>query len=285
MKIPTYILRLSFLLLVSAVVAPPFVPAAEVANCSLVPGWQQVGASRHYTGDNLYEYMDGSAESYLAYGFTQMQGVTCKSGENNLVIDISEMVDADAAYGIFSSNRDPGHPLDPKIGMGGQIMPRRGTFAKGNYYIEIAATPDIDHTPELTAFIGAMDKLAEGRSTPPDALAWFLPEKLVSSRMIPESVLGVRLLKRGYVAQYDQGKAFLVLETSPESATAVMTKLRQRYPAAQAAHVADDALQLQDKYLGGICFFRKGKYLGGYANMPDGAAAAAASAALSARVP
>jgi len=239
---------------------------------------------RHFTADNLYEYMDGNAESYLAYGFIQMQGVTCKSGENTLVIDISEMVDADAAYGIFSGNRDPGHPLE-KIGMGGQVLPRRGTFAKGNHYVEIAATPDIDHTPALTAFIAVMEKLLEGRSTPPDALAWFLPEGQVSARLIPVSVLGIRLLKRGYVAQYDQGKAFLVLETAPQSAAAVMTKLRQRYPTAQAAQVADEALQLQDKYLGGVCFFRKGKYIGGYANMPDGATATTASAILAARLP
>jgi hypothetical protein len=284
MKIPLRALRFAFLLLVGAVVVPPLTPAAEVANCSLVPGWRQEGPLRHFTADNLYEYMDGNSESYLAYGFTQMQGVTCKSGENTLVIDISEMVDADAAYGIFSGNRDPGHRIE-KIGMGGQVLPRRGTFSKGNYYVEISATPDIDHTPALTAFVGAMEKLLTGRSTPPDALAWFLPEKLVSARLIPESVLGIRVLKRGYVAQYDQGKAFLVLETSPQSAAAVMTKLRQRYPTAQAAQVADEALQLQDKYLGGVCFFSKGKYIGGYANMPDGATATAASAALAARVP
>ncbi len=284
MKTPLRTLRFAFFLLVCPVVVTPLAPAGEAANCSLVPGWRQEGPLRHYTADDLYEYMDGSAESYLAYGFTQMQGVTCKSGESTLVIDISEMVDADAAYGIFSDNRDPGHPLE-KTGMGGQVMPRRGTFAKGNYYVEIAATPDIDHTPALTAFIAVMEKLLEGRSTPPDALAWFLPEKLVSARMIPESVLGVRLLKRGYVAQYDQGKAFLVLETSPQSAAGVMTKLRQRHPAAQVAQLADEALQLQDKYLGGVCFFRKGKYIGGYANMPDGATATAASTILAARVP
>ena len=103
--------------------------------------------------------------------------------------------------------------------------------------------------------------------------------------MVPESVLGVRLLKRGYVAQYDQGKAFVALEKSPESAAAVMAKLRLRYPTAQAAQVADKALQVQDKYLGGVCFFRKGKYIGGYANMPDGAAATVASTPLAARVP
>jgi hypothetical protein len=76
-----------------------------------------------------------------------------------------------------------------------------------------------------------------------------------------------------------------VLETSPQSAAAVIAKLRLRYPDAQPAQVADEALQMQDKYLGGVCFFRKGKYLGGYANMPDGATAVAASATLAARVP
>jgi hypothetical protein len=284
MKTPIHILRFKIFLLVCVAPAVAQAAAANAASCSLVPGWQQAGALRHFTADNLYTYMDGSAESYLAYGFTQMQGITCKSGESTLIIDISEMVDADAAYGIFSGNRDPGHPL-AKIGMGGQIMPRRGTFAKGNYYVEVAASPDLDHTPELTAFVAAMEKLLEGQTTTPVALDWFPPEKLVSARMIPESVLGVRVLKRGYVAQYEQGKAFLVLEKSPQSAAAVVTKLRVRYPAAQAAQVADEAIELQDKYLGGVCFFRKGKYIGGYANMPDGAAATAASVGLAARVP
>jgi hypothetical protein len=277
-------LSLALVALLCALLAAPFAPATEVASCALVPGWRQEGALRHFTADNLYEYMDGNAESYLVYGFTQMQGVTCKSGEETLVIDISEMVDADAAYGIFSANRDPSHLLE-KLGMGGQVMPRRGTFAKGKYYVEISAAPDIDHTLSLTAFVTALEKRLEGSSTPPEALTWFSPDKLVNARLIPESVLGVRVLKRGYVAQYDQGKAFVVLETSPQSAVAVMAKLRQRYPSAQAAQVADEALQLQDKYLGGVCFFRKGKYIGGYSNMPDGPLATAAAATLAARVP
>jgi len=277
-------LRFPFLLVVLTLVGAAFAPGAEMPDCSLVPGWRQDGALRHFTTDNLYEYMDGNSESYFAYGFVQMRGVTCKSGENTLVIDISEMTDADAAYGIFSANRDPAHPLE-KIGMGGQILPRRGTFAKGTYYVEIAATPDADHTPELTAFINAMEQRLEGSTTLPAALAWFPQEKLVSARLIPQSVLGVRLLKRGYVAQYDQGKAFIVLEATPESATAVLAKLRVRYPALQPAQVADEALQMQDKYLGGVCFFRKGRYIGGYANLRDPGAATAASAALAARVP
>jgi len=284
MKTPSHHLHYAFLLLL---VAPGFATiarTAEVANCSLVPGWRQEGAARHFTADNLYEYVDGAAEGYLAYGFTQMHGVTCESGQNSLEINISEMVDADAAYGIFSSSLDSRHPIE-KIGMGGQIMPFRGAFAKGSYYVEITATSDTDCAPALTAYIGAMEKLLEGRSTPPEPIAWFPPEKLVSTRLIPESVLGISLLKRGYVAEYGTGKAFLVLETSPQSAAVVLIKLRQLYPAAQTAQVAEEAIYLQDKYLGGVCFFRKGKYIGGYANMPSEASAAAASVIVAARVP
>jgi hypothetical protein len=151
--------------------------------------------------------------------------------------------------------------------------------------VEISATPDIDHTPALSAFVAAMEKGLDGSSTPPVALSWFPPEKLANVRLVPESVLGVRLLKRGYVAQYDQGKAFVVLEATPESAAAVMAKLRLRYPAGEAAPVADEGLKVQDKYLSGVCFFRKGKYIGGYANLPDPAQAAAAATALAARLP
>ena len=65
--------------------------AQEYLNCQLVPGWEQSGTKREYTADNLYEYMDGNAESYLLYGFVRMQGITCISGEKKFVIDVSEM--------------------------------------------------------------------------------------------------------------------------------------------------------------------------------------------------
>ncbi|MGB9431583.1 MAG: DUF6599 family protein, partial [Candidatus Acidiferrum sp.] len=81
------------------------VTSAQVyLNCQLVPGWEQSGMKREYTADNLYEYMDGNAESYLMYGFVRMQGISCTSGQKKLVIDVSEMEDSDLAYGMFASN-------------------------------------------------------------------------------------------------------------------------------------------------------------------------------------
>jgi len=258
--------------------------AQDYLSCQFVPGWEQSGPNRQYVADSLYEYMDGNAEGYLIYGFQSMKGITCKSGENTLVIDVSEMSDSDMAYGMFTANRDFNTPI-AKIGMGGQIQRRRASFAKGKYYVEIAAEPDSDHSKSLEAFVTKIQERIEGRNTPPEALDWFAKEDLDSIRLVPESVLGLRQLKRGYVAKYKQGQAFIVLETSPESATAVMKKLQERFSGASAAQIGDGAFQLKAQYLDGLCIFRKGRYIGGYANLPDPQEAASQAAKLASRIP
>jgi hypothetical protein len=102
---------------------------------------------------------------------------------------------------------------------------------------------------------------------------------------VPESVLGIRLLRRGYAAQYDFGKAFVVTEASAESAGPLLLKLRARFTDTTAATAGDEAFQGNDKYLGRLCFFRKGRYIGGYANVADGQDPEALSKALAAKLP
>jgi hypothetical protein len=131
----------------------------------------------------------------------------------------------------------------------------------------------------------ALEKAIAGSSTLPVAISWFPTENQKSLRLVPESVLGLRLLKRGYVAQYDYGKAFLVLESSDESAAQVMQKLRARFGETMPANVAGEAFQLNDPYLGRMCVFRKGRYIGGYANVADEKDAVALAAALAGNVP
>jgi hypothetical protein len=243
-----------------------FASLAAVAQptCALVPGWTQAGAPRTYTADNLFEYMDGNAEGYVLYNFREMRGVTCKKGDVTFVIDVSDMGDADFSYGLFASNRDLRQPAYP-AGMGGQIVPRRLIFAKGKYYLEIAADPEGDHTPALKLWAAALEKAVPGDAAPPASLGWFPTERQQSLRLVPESVLGLRILKRGYMAQYDYGKAFAVIEDSPESAAATMQKLKARFAEITAAKLGDEAFQATDKYLGRLCIFRKGRYIGGYA--------------------
>jgi hypothetical protein len=274
-------------LLLPILLAAGMARAQDYLNCQFAPGWEQSGPKRQFVADNLFDYKDGAAEGYLIFGFARMQGIDCKSGGDSLTIDVSEMNDADSAYGIFAANRDPSLPI-AAIGMGGQVQPQSASFAKGKYYVEIvviAARPDSDRTAALKAFVTGIEQRLEGRVTAPEALQWFPQENLASARLVPESVLGLRLLKRGYVATYKQGQAFIVLEDSPESAAAVMKKLREHFDGATPAQVGDEAFQATAQYLGGICIFRKGRTLAGYANLPDSQQATSQAAQLAARIP
>ena len=228
--------------------------------------------------------MDGNAEGYLLYGFVRMQGITCKSAANTLVIDMSEMQDPDLAYGMFIGSADPNLPM-VKLGMAGQIQPRRASFAKGKYYVEIAASPDVDQTAALKTFASRIEGPLEGRSTLPQELDWFPKENLTSARMVPESVLGLRQLKRGFVAKYSQGQAFIVPEVSLEAAAQTMSKLRARFADSSTAQVGDEAIQAKTQYLDSICIFRKGRYVVGYANLPDAQDALARATQLADRIP
>jgi hypothetical protein len=240
----------------------PLLLAVVAPACSLFPGWKQEGPARSYEGESLFEYMDGNSEGYYAYGFVRMNGVTCVRGEDKILVDISEMADPEMAYGMFTANRDANVPNVP-IGSGGQIVPRKLIFAKDKYYVEIAAEPEKDHSVTLAQLAKAMEPFIPGSAYRPDALDWFPPAQSV--RLVPQSVLGIGLLKRGYVAQYADGKAFAVTESSPESARVVFGRLKARFPEAGAVALGDEGFEVNDKYLGHLVAFRKGPRIGGSA--------------------
>jgi len=261
--------------------------AQTYLDCNFVPGWQQSGPTRQYTPDNLFEYRDGAAEGYLIFSFARMQGIDCKSGAITLSIDISDMTDADSAYGMFAANRDPQQPI-ANVGMGAQLLSQSLLFAKGKYFVEIIETDgstDTNQSAALQAFAAKIEPLLEGRSTPPEELAWFPPENQESAKLVPESVLGLKILKRGYVAKYKVGQAFIVIEKSPDSAAEVMKKLRDHFESSTAAKLADESFQVEAPYLEGVCIFRKGRIIAGYANLPNPAEATARSAKLMERIP
>jgi hypothetical protein len=140
-------------------------------------------------------------------------------------------------------------------------------------------------TDTLKGVAAKMETMLEGRDTPPAELAWFVQDDMSSARVVPESVLGLRILKHGYVAKYKLGQAFIALEDSPESAQAVMKKLREKFDGAATEQIADEGFQVKTTYLEGMCVFRKGRYVAGYANLPNAADAAGLAVKLSTRIP
>jgi hypothetical protein len=235
-------------------------------SCDGLEGFRQKGALREFNTETLFEYMNGNSEGYFAYGFTAMRGVTCTNGTVDLVFDISRMESPDLAWGMFTANRDPKLPLWARS-VSGQITPRRATFAKGAHYVEVAANPAGDHSALLDGFFAVWEQKIPGSSGVPELVSAFPKDGLTvdSVRLVPESLLGFRMLRRGFLASYTNGKAFILPEASPEAAAALLEKFRARLAQTTAA---PQGFEAQDKYLGRLCVFQKGRYLVGAANFP-----------------
>jgi len=259
---------------------------AQTPDCSIAAGSKQDGKLREFDTETLYEYMNGNSEGYFLYGFAKMKGVTCKAGAVTLIVDLSEFKSPELAYGMFTGNLDPRQPVE-KIGAGGQVGERKVIFVKGQFYAEIAAEPEGQHAALLRAAAREWEKKIAGSTEPPAELAWFPKEKLQagSPRLVPQSVLGMRMLKRGYLAQYEQGKAVVVTEDSAAAAQALFGKLKERFAQNGPAQAGDEAFVAEDRYLGRICFFRKGARIGGWTNVPAGTDPVALGKTLAAAIP
>ncbi|HWC96810.1 MAG TPA: hypothetical protein VG456_08675, partial [Candidatus Sulfopaludibacter sp.] len=70
-----------------------------------------------------------------------------------------------------------------------------------------------------------------------------------------------------------------------ESAGAALQKVRARFADTVPATVGDESFQANDKYLGRLCFFRKGKYIAGWANAAEGQSPESLAAALAGKLP
>lgn len=274
-------------LLLMLLLAAGSAEAQSYLDCHFAPGWEQSGQKRQYLADNLYDYKDGAAEGYLIFGFSRMTGITCKSGQDTIDIDVSEMNDPEAAWGILAANLTPDQPIE-KLGIAGQIGPQSALFAKGRYYVELVGVSAESQSNQAALLRMLTQKLLaslEGTENQPETLAWFPAGYKSPVRLIPQSVLGLKELKRGYVAKYAQGQAFIVQESSDEAAEKVFRILNQRFAGSKPATLGNESFRGSDQYLGALCVFRKGRILAGYTNSTHEDEAIEQATRLSFRIP
>ena len=70
-----------------------------------IDGWTQVGEVRVYDADNLWEYIDGAAELFVAYDVQTCKTAELRSGALVVALDLYDMREPLNAFGIFSRER------------------------------------------------------------------------------------------------------------------------------------------------------------------------------------
>jgi hypothetical protein len=102
-----------------------------------VSGWIRSGTPQNYRGEKLFEMIDGGAEIYHEYGFSQVLRADYENKNGHTVtLELYEMSDSAAAYGIYSSNiGDSGLPVD--IGQEAMLSGYYLNFWKGKLFVTV----------------------------------------------------------------------------------------------------------------------------------------------------
>jgi hypothetical protein len=117
---------------------------AEENLTSLLPdslnGWRKSEATQIYDRENLFDYINGGAEIYLAYDFRQLavQKYTLQIEDSlkgsSITVEIWQMSSAVDAYGVYSLDH---LPQDVDIGQKGGYDSGLLRFWKGGYFVKI----------------------------------------------------------------------------------------------------------------------------------------------------
>ena len=170
-------------------------------------GWKQAEAPQSFFPENLYEYIDGAAESYLSYDFRELLVLQLKSEakeERTLTVEIYDMGQPTNAFGIFSAERYPENAAVP-VGDLGYIEGESLNFMVGRFYVKLLSFGLGDGTARaLTDYAQKLAGAVAEKGVLPALLQSFPKENLVpqSEKYIKKNFLGYEFLHDGYVATY-----------------------------------------------------------------------------------
>jgi hypothetical protein len=240
---------------------PEFTSIFPVAN--VIPGWEFSQPGESYRHDNLFNLVDGQAESFFAYGFERVGVQRYQDSAGTLLnVEVWQLSTPADAYGLFTTGRT-GAPA--AIGNEGDSDPgRRLAFWQNRYFVSLNALQPIpDETLQAFAQVIA-GRLPKGGERP--ALVNRLPQSGLAVQGIiffheemsiqtelwlgGLNILGLSQATNGVVGRYQINDATvrLMLVEYPASAQAA-----KGLKALQSSSVADlVASDVRGKLLGAV---------------------------------
>ncbi len=145
----------------------------------VIAGWERERDLHSYLGEDLFLYINGGAEIYHEYGFKQVVVQDYKNdNERSLSVEIYEMINPAAAYGIYSFKKSrEGVSLD--ITTEGRLEGYYLNFWKGHYLVTITGFDEEDETVEgiTTAANTIANNLPSAEDIQKPQLVNILPQK------------------------------------------------------------------------------------------------------------
>lgn len=196
--------------------------SAQNLTLPQLTGYKKTAKDAVFRAENLHNYLVGSADAFLAYGFVDLQVAEYKKGKNAIKLEIYRFTDNASAFGVYSTQRSPAFRY---LNIGAQGYAGEGilNFFKGNYYIKIRANSKNEKVLQSEESLASkVAAILKGESKMPEVLSQF-PEtgkKLNEETFINENVLGHKFLNKAFRANYETGfdtfSIYIIQNHSPQ---------------------------------------------------------------------
>jgi hypothetical protein len=220
-------LKLFFSLLLCFSVSTAFSQEISMPELS---GFKKASNYPVYTADNLWDFINGAADTYLSYEFEDLHVAEYSKGKNIIKLEIYKHKDNIQAFGIYSSERSPTFQF---LNIGGQGYKTDGSlnFFKGNYYVKLRTYSKSEKILQsLEALALRVSDMLPGQNEMPVALKDFpaAGKKKNEETYIRESVLGHEFLSGAYKALYEAGDSsqfsiFLIKKLSEKEVSSTVS--------------------------------------------------------------
>jgi hypothetical protein len=196
--------RLFFALILIAFSSSGF---AQEINMPDLKGYKRVMNYPVFLPANLWDYIDGAADMYLAYDFVDLHVAEYKKGKNVIKLEIYRQGNNTMAFGIYSTERSPSFRF---LNLGSQGYAADGAinFYKGNYYVKIRTYSKNESTLNSAESLAVrVAEMLSGNNEIPAVLSLFPDQgkKKNEETYINESVLGHKFLTKAFKADYESG--------------------------------------------------------------------------------
>ncbi|HPC81935.1 MAG TPA: hypothetical protein P5234_00360 [Thermoanaerobaculaceae bacterium] len=179
--------------LVAALAAGPAASAtlAELQRAlpARVGELEATGTGEIWGPERIFDYLDGGAEVYLAYGLVGCLAREYTGTGMTVVADVFELSSPADAFGVFTHDQDG---EEVPVGQGALLRPGWLSFWKGPFFVSLTA--DADTRPAqrtLVELAGAIAAAIPVEGKPPELLRWLPARGLVprSARYFHSPVL------------------------------------------------------------------------------------------------
>ena len=235
-------------------------------------GWKLFVSPDVYTPGNLWDLINGAAESYISYDFVDLHLADYRDKEGNEIhAELYRHSSSNNAFGIYSSERSPDYNFQD-LGTQGYLDEGVLNFVTGQFYVKLYSTGSDDGIQESLLKIGrsVSDHLKQENDWP--HLLTLFPsdgKREHTDHYVRENFIGLNFLHTAFTVEYQGDYRLFVIEASNTEEIYDMVGAYLAFTKQEINFEQDTSFTIKDRYNGDIPVVITGSCIAGIIDGAD----------------